>query len=46
MKSSIELSSLFDLIKNYEYKWKEQEECVLLIKKYNKGERYDRELYQ
>ena len=46
MKSSIELSSLFDLIKNYEYKWKEQEECILLIKKYNKGERYDRELYQ
>jgi len=40
--NSVSREELFNLIKNYRKEWKEQEECLELIKKYEEGKRWIR----
>ncbi len=44
-ENSIKLKDLFSGINNYKYFWPEQDICLKLIEDYNKGERYNRNLY-
>jgi len=45
ISSSITIEELISRIILYKYDWYEQDLCIVLIDKYNKGERYDRNDY-